>query len=64
MPPLAGEAVATLEAVLTEAVRASLGLVPDERPAFIANYLLATLEGAEKPCRHESRALERGSQRD
>ena len=49
MPPLAGEAVATLEAVLTEAVRASLGLVPDERPAFIANYLLATLEGAEKP---------------
>ena len=39
MPPLAGEAVATLEAVLTEAVRASLGLVPDERPAFIANYL-------------------------
>ncbi|KOO53319.1 calmodulin [Chrysochromulina tobinii] len=41
--------VAVLEAALTDAVRASLPLLPFERPCFIGAYLLSQLEGSEPP---------------
>lgn len=41
--------VAAVEATLTEAVRACLGLPVDERPLYVANYLFAKLEGREAP---------------